>query len=293
MPKIYESEPVQRLLAHHRAHHGCATIAEPSAAGHPVLSGGEVSARLQATGPADAVQGLALALGAICDSLSDEQSRQKRTTDRLVRMARRLRRAEQRLMDGIEARKTELLRQSHAIADVATTDPLTGALNRRALDVRLSQMAEACSDTEAPLAVLFCDIDHFKRVNDVHGHSTGDKVLARVGGLLMDGRRRGDLVGRWGGEEFIVVLPDCPPPAAERIAESIRSNIERQLFDGSDGALRITMSVGVAVEVLAQDDLCAAVGRLVETADQRLYAAKEQGRNRVVAANEEAQRKAG
>ena len=238
------------------------------------------------------IETLALALGAICDVLSAEQDRQRRTTERLVRMARRLKRAEQRLLDGIEERRTELLRQSHAIADVATTDPLTGVLNRRALDVRLGQMAEACAEAAAPMAVLFCDVDHFKRVNDNHGHAVGDRVLARIGKLMMEGRRRGDLVGRWGGEEFIVVLPDCPPQAADRIAEKIREKLSRQVFEGAEGAFSISMSLGVAVEVLGQGDLRGAVAELVETADARLYVAKGAGRNRVVSGLTEAHREA-
>ncbi|HJN73327.1 MAG TPA: GGDEF domain-containing protein [Myxococcota bacterium] len=281
-----------RLLEHHERLHGRATLEAAEAEGHPVLASDVVVARLQATGPAVEIETLALALGAICDVLSAEQDRQRRTTERLVRMARRLKRAEQRLLDGIEERRTELLRQSHAIADVATTDPLTGVLNRRALDVRLGQMAEACAEAAAPMAVLFCDVDHFKRVNDNHGHAVGDRVLARIGKLMMEGRRRGDLVGRWGGEEFIVVLPDCPPQAADRIAEKIREKLSRQVFEGAEGAFSISMSLGVAVEVLGQGDLRGAVAELVETADARLYVAKGAGRNRVVSGLTEAHREA-
>ena len=293
MPSLFNADAVQQLLAHHRAHHGCAALVEPSGEGSPVLIGDEVVARLQATGPQDAVQALGLALSAIGGAVADEQARQRRTTDRLVRMARRLKRAERRLAEGIEERKGELMRQSHAIADVATTDPLTGVLNRRALDVRLGQMAEACSEVGAPMAVLFCDVDHFKRVNDSHGHAVGDRVLARMGEVLGDRRRRGDMVGRWGGEEFIVVLPDCPAEAAHRIAEDIRERVSRQVFDGAEGAFRVTLSIGVAVDSLPAGDLRAAVAELVEVADARLYAAKEGGRNRVVSPLTEAMRAAG
>ena len=289
---LFDSEPVRRLLSHHRAHHGCAALAEPGAEGHPVLVEGEVIARLQATGPKDAVEGLALALAAIAHAVDEEQARQRRTTERLVRMARRLKRAEARLRAGIEARKLELMRQSHAIADVATTDPLTGTLNRRALDASLGKMAEVCAEATAPMAVLFCDADHFNAVNDTHGHAAGDRVLARLGEVLNQGRRRGDLVGRWGGEEFIIVLPDCPEAAAHRIAEDIRERTASQLFEGSDGAFRITLSVGVAVAQL-DGDLRAATAELIETADARVYEAKQTGRDRVVSGLTEGARAAG
>lgn len=282
-PRLLGSEPAQRLLEHHRRQYGVAAVVDTSHTGLPIRQGGRTIARLQATGPDEVVQGLALAMSAMLDALAEERERQRRVTDRLVTLTRRLRRAEGRLLGAIEDRKLDLLRQQRRLADVAQTDALTGCLNRRALDARLLHIGEACAQVGAPVAVLFCDIDHFKSVNDTHGHSVGDKVLERTGRLLMDGRRRGDLVGRWGGEEFVVVLPDCPEVAAVRIAEEIREAVGAQLFDGADGAFRVTTSVGVTVGVVDGEDVRAAVAGLVDEADQRLYEAKESGRNRVVA----------
>ncbi|MCP4803973.1 MAG: GGDEF domain-containing protein [Proteobacteria bacterium] len=292
-PRLLRSEPATRLLEHHQRHYGLASVVDTRQTGVPIRVGARIVARLQATGPDEAVRGLALALGSLLDALADERERQRRVTDRLILLTRRLRRAEGRLIGAIEERKVDLLRQQRRLADVAQTDALTGCLNRRALDVRLVEIGEACAQVGAPVAVLFCDIDHFKRVNDTHGHSVGDQVLERTGRLLMDGRRRGDLVGRWGGEEFVVVLPDCPEVAACRIAEEIRGTVSAQLFDGSDGAFRVTTSVGVTVGCLDADDVRAGLAGLIDAADQRLYEAKESGRNRVVSGSISPLREAG
>ena len=132
------------------------------------------------------------------------------------------------------------------------------------------------------------DIDHFKQINDNHGHLVGDQVLAYVGRALQGQRRRHDMVGRWGGEEFLIALPGCPKVAATRIAEEVRRAIETLTFDGTQAeGLQVTTSVGFAVGLVLEDELdegSAAGGatRRVAAADACLYQAKEAGRNRVI-----------
>ncbi len=163
---------------------------------------------------------------------------------------------------------------------LATIDPLTGVLNRRGLDVHLA--SHSTSAERAPgvaLAALMIDIDHFKRVNDEHGHAVGDEVLRHVSAILARTLRVGDAVARWGGEEFLVFLADVEPERALAIAERARSGVETTPAGTSRGPLGVTVSVGLAMET--GDEARAA---LIERADAALYEAKRAGRNRVVAA---------
>jgi diguanylate cyclase (GGDEF)-like protein len=130
------------------------------------------------------------------------------------------------------------------------------------------------------------DVDHFKSVNDNYGHLVGDQVLAVLGRELLKERRRNDVVGRWGGEEFLLGLPDCPAASAGPIAESIRARIAALSVDTDKGPLRFSASLGVAVGVLDASALevenaAGPAESLVAAADERLYAAKQGGRDRV------------
>ena len=124
-------------------------------------------------------------------------------------------------------------------------------------------------------------MDHFKSINDGHGHATGDLVLSRVASLLVSAGRRSDFVGRWGGEEFVLALPETDISGAYTVAERLRETIARTVFEtSSSGTLFVTASFGVA-ELAARDSLDALVAR----ADAAMYAAKEAGRNRVASAS--------
>jgi diguanylate cyclase (GGDEF)-like protein len=149
-------------------------------------------------------------------------------------------------------------------------DPLTGVLNRRGLDVALPESSAAL------VSVAMCDLDRFKRINDGFGHAAGDEVLRRVCQLLSTVLRAGDGVVRWGGEEFLVVLPGIELDRARRIVERARSWIEREPIEIAGQMLDVTISVGVA-ERRAGETREALIGR----ADDALYAAKQAGRNRV------------
>jgi two-component system cell cycle response regulator len=164
---------------------------------------------------------------------------------------------------------------------LASTDPLTGVHNRRYLDTHLDQLLQRARANNKPLSLAFCDIDHFKRLNDTYGHAAGDEVLIEFTRRLLRNLRSHDLVARIGGEEFVVVMPDTPPERARRIGERLRQKVEQERFAvaGSE-PIAVTISVGVTTSRAAD----AAGTDLVKRADEAMYQAKNSGRNRVVIA---------
>ena len=164
------------------------------------------------------------------------------------------------------------------LREAATRDPLTGLLNARAYREGSEQALAQAQRAGQPRAVLFVDLDHFKAVNDCHGHAAGDEVLRRVAGQLRSRVRRSDFVGRIGGEEFSLFLPGASLSDALRVAEQLRSGIEALAIDIGDGkTLRVTASIGVAGADRPGDS----VGELHRHADAAMYRAKAAGRNRV------------
>ncbi len=163
---------------------------------------------------------------------------------------------------------------------LATTDPLTGLLNRRALSERLTTEMERALRYDTSVALLLVDLDHFKRVNDTHGHLAGDGVLRAVAELLTEEARSSDLVGRYGGEEFLVVLPETDDAGAASLAERMRERVAGHAFRAweGEGALEVTASIGMATFPAARIE---SVDDLFARADAALYRAKAEGRNRV------------
>lgn len=162
---------------------------------------------------------------------------------------------------------------------LAHTDPLTAVLNRRALTERLVAELERVRRYDSTVSLLLIDLDHFKRVNDTHGHLVGDDVLMDVGALLQGAIRSVDVVARYGGEEFVIVLPETALAGATVFAERIRELMEAHPFPLPDGGhLHLTASVGVASYPAPGIET---VEDLLATADQALYRAKAEGRNRV------------
>ncbi len=160
-------------------------------------------------------------------------------------------------------------------------DYLTGALNRRAGLRILKNLLQKALAEGSNLCIFTIDIDHFKRINDTYGHDIGDLILKRTVELIKSSIREEDLVIRWGGEEFLVVLTDIPSQKAVEIAERIRKHIEQTALQLPNGSkLNITVSIGVACTAKENTYL---FEELFKIADQRLYRAKESGRNRVVA----------
>lgn len=156
------------------------------------------------------------------------------------------------------------------------TDALTGLHNRGYFDHQLGVEIERSRRSHGPLAMLFADLDHFKRVNDAHGHEVGDEVLRHVAALFVRHLRRIDYVFRWGGEEFALLLPGADVEEAQLTAERLRKTVAREPVRLRDGRqLDITLSVGVAVF----PDHADGRGELVRRADQALYAAKAAGRD--------------
>jgi len=160
---------------------------------------------------------------------------------------------------------------------VAVTDPLTGAYNREFLHQRLPQEIEAAIDRDRPLSVALVDVDHFKHVNDAYGHGIGDVVLAEVARRLRGAIRGGDLLVRYGGEEFLAVLPKADAGRAWEVGERMRQRVAERAFDVGDGlALLLRCSVGIAQWRMGET-----MPDLIERADVALYGAKQRGRNRV------------
>jgi diguanylate cyclase (GGDEF)-like protein len=174
------------------------------------------------------------------------------------------------------------LRNLATAEEHATTDALTGLPNRRAVDDSLRRMAAQAERTARPLAAVLLDIDHFKDINDRWGHEQGDAVLAALARVLRSTVRASDFVGRSGGEEFVLLLPATDRKGARAVAQNVRRAIARATFPTLDRG--VTASLGIAV---FPDD-CDDSTRLLARADGAMYAAKSQGRNRVVAAAPEA-----
>ncbi|HSN39896.1 MAG TPA: GGDEF domain-containing protein [Burkholderiales bacterium] len=164
------------------------------------------------------------------------------------------------------------------------TDPVTGVFNRRYLDRRLSKEVASARRYGLPLSILLLDIDHFKQINDRHGHQAGDRVLAALGEIVAGELREPDVLVRYGGEEFLVITPHTPLRDAADVAERLRKRIESHDFNlanapGGIYRIKVTASIGVA----SLGDGVDTSERLVHNADANLYRAKQEGRNRVIA----------
>lgn len=166
------------------------------------------------------------------------------------------------------------------IKELARRDPLTGLLNRGALMKRFEAELHRARRYDHVLSALMVDLDRFKRVNDNHGHQTGDRVLKVVGRILRETTRENDVTGRYGGEEFLVVLPETGADDARRVAERIKGTMSRRTFEGDGTSFTVTCSIGVAGFEGQDGD----TGWLLERMDDALYEAKQRGRNRVVIA---------
>ena len=165
----------------------------------------------------------------------------------------------------------------------AETDRLTGLANRRRLDEFLDALVTLYSENQQPFSLIITDVDNFKHYNDTNGHQMGDVVLSRVGAIFAENVRRGDLAARFGGEEFVMVLPNCPHDSAMMVAEKLRRVIEKNEFPHQEQQPlgNLTSTFGVATYPGPKD-----VEELLKWADDCLYEGKERGRNVVVSADE-------
>jgi two-component system, cell cycle response regulator len=171
-----------------------------------------------------------------------------------------------------------LLETQEALRHQATHDYLTGLWNRRMILEEVAAELARANREGRPLAVAIADLDHFKQVNDTHGHATGDVVLKLTASRIRSVLRGYDAVGRMGGEEFLLLLPGCNDQEAVEIAERARAAVAAEPMAGPSGPVPISMSVGVACSPLGEP---AEVAPLIEAADAALYRAKANGRNQV------------
>jgi diguanylate cyclase (GGDEF)-like protein len=176
----------------------------------------------------------------------------------------------------------ELIQKNRLLEQLSTTDPLTGLRNRRYLTEMLAVECLRAQRHRTPLSVVMADIDHFKAVNDRHGHAAGDAVLEGVAGVLKRSMRGSDHGGRYGGEEFLLVLAKAELDGARIFAERQRQEVEETGFANDAGPIHVTLSLGVAALRASHET----TGDLVAEADEALYRAKEAGRNRTAGAGE-------
>ena len=182
---------------------------------------------------------------------------------------------QQELLVRIEARQERL----RAMNERATRDPLTGLLTRQALLARFSKLVDQSRGTQRPFSLALLDVDHFKSVNDLHGHASGDRVLAGLGQLLLSRLRQGDVSARWGGEEFVILLEGEGIGNAHLVMNRLLKEVRTLAFRSDAGErFHITFSAGLAEYPRDAETL----EELVRTADVQLYKAKSEGRNRVL-----------
>ena len=181
------------------------------------------------------------------------------------------------MLDALQATQNEVNRQNEKLQILATRDPLTSCLNRRSFNEHCEQELEIAEREGKPLSCIMMDIDHFKSVNDTFGHAVGDKVIQQVVNSTRSGLRSIDIIGRYGGEEFCILLPGLDLDQAGIVGERLRSRIESEACDALvDGGDRIiTSSFGIASTEICPFD----AQELVNSADQALYASKNGGRN--------------
>jgi diguanylate cyclase (GGDEF)-like protein len=193
-------------------------------------------------------------------------------TSELRRQAEALKRVNEQLASSNRA----LLRLNHHVVELSARDPLTGLYNRRQLFLEAGVLLRLARRHGRPLSVAMVDIDRFKAVNDRYFHSTGDTVLREVGTLLTGGVRDSDLVGRYGGDEFVLLLPEVPRAGAAVLCERVRHSIASHGWDRVANGLGVTVTIGIAEAAEGES-----AEELLHRADERLYLAKSLGRNRV------------
>ena len=177
----------------------------------------------------------------------------------------------------VAARTDELARANASLQEMAIMDSLTGVFNRRHFFELAQQELARAQRYDHPISAIMLDLDHFKRINDQYGHLTGDQILRGTGFLINENIREIDIAGRYGGEEFCVILPDTDRQGAHNAAERIRHAAENSVIKAYDTSVKMTLSIGTST---FPDD-GRKMDELIDKADWALYRAKKQGRNKV------------
>lgn len=178
-----------------------------------------------------------------------------------------------------EARIHDLEKKLEQMSELVREDQLTGSLNRRGLDDVFEREQARSERRQTPLCIALLDLDDFKRLNDTYGHVAGDHALIHLVRVIKDTLRTMDVIGRFGGEEFMVILPDTPLPEAVKTVSRLQRELTKRIFMYNNEKLLITFSAGVALRKSGEDQ-----SSLIKRADEALYKAKREGKNRVVAA---------
>jgi len=183
-----------------------------------------------------------------------------------------------RLDEEVQIRTRELEQANAQLLRQSQTDPLTGLLNRRGFSECFLQTQQLLAQRNEAIALVLLDVDYFKQVNDRYGHDVGDEVLRRIASILQQRLRKDDFIGRWGGEEFILLLPNTDAESAVRVCEALRKAIAEMLIEVQGQQLAVTATFGVT----AQADAKVGLEQLLKHADDALYQGKSSGRNQVV-----------
>lgn len=177
--------------------------------------------------------------------------------------------------------KTKLIKK---LDQTSRTDSLTGLSNRRDLFEKLNYEAKRFERNQNPFSIILADIDNFKAINDAYGHGGGDFLLVEMAGILAGNSREQDIVSRWGGEEFLILLPETDASGARYLAEKYREKIESHKFCFDENQILVTMSFGVNM-VFSKNDSNDLIQAVIKRADNCLYEAKRNGKNQVVYLN--------
>lgn len=180
------------------------------------------------------------------------------------------------MLSAIQKAKSELIQAQESLRFHAEHDSLTGVMNRRAIRDVLRKELSRCRREKQTLGVILADVDHFKKINDHYGHAAGDAVLVSVVQRIASTLRTYDIVGRYGGEEFLIIAPGCDLELAEKLAERIRNAVNEDPVDLGTEMANVTLSLGVTLGTTTSDPEF-----LVTMADTAMYQAKRNGRNRV------------
>ncbi len=187
---------------------------------------------------------------------------------------------EQRMLS-LQRENLDLVVKNRMLSEVSSRDALTGLYNRWFVIEKIDSEMNRALRHGSPMSLLMLDIDHFKRVNDTWGHGAGDQVLQAIGKLLRDSCRVYDVPGRYGGEEFCIVLPETKPGNTTVVAERIRKRLESTELAVGSSAVAVTASIGIAgMDSQAEEEMLSPAA-LIDRADRALYSAKTRGRNRI------------